>query len=204
MELINSLKQLKEKLSTIEKTYESQVINNNGNYNHVKSSRLENLEERLSLKIDSICQSQNNEEQITINAGGKKYKTLRSTLLNTQFSNIFQNQLYNDPNCKEIFYDCSRSLFKYVLYIIRSFHIDKHVEICENNKLRLNLEETSNDEALEDIIKEVFYKDADSILKIIQMRPTKVDLVSPQNITNPVNNYDYDNRANRARYDYDY
>jgi hypothetical protein len=211
MELIKSLKDLKEKLSLIEKTCESQESHESNRLNDSKSQkkyfRHENNEERLILKINSLCKSQNITEQVTINAGGKNYITLRSTLLNTIFPNIFQDKLNNISNNEDIFYDCSRKLFKHVLFIIRNMQVDSEVVFSDKNKLQLNLEETSNEEVLENIIKEVFYKDADSILNIVQMRPSKIQEVTTQTQlqiqpqTQP-RNYDYDNH--RARYDYQY
>src|SRR2546422_677749 len=101
--LIETLKALREKISTLEVVVEDDKPT-------TKIIDTVSLEERLEKKIHFLETLQ--KDKIKINVGGKIYTASRSSIFNTKYYNILQDIIHNDQEGNEIFYDSTPNMFK--------------------------------------------------------------------------------------------
>jgi hypothetical protein len=159
-------------------------------------------------KLNELFQIQT--ERIKIDVGGKHFLLSKSTILNSKFANIFQDQV--NEGSSSLYFDGSPRLFEYVLKILRNTQADSLYD--DINKLKIRVKEGDDYDNLKRVI-EFFYKNnTEELYKIVEIKDNKTENTVEDN-TNILNNnvvqnapaYNYDggyNNNRRANYDYNY
>lgn len=143
MDLLNSLKGLKDKLNTIENTFtETTEVDNR-----------KPLQERLQEKYDLLIRNQS--QMVTLNSGGNfEIHTSLSTINNCKWSNSFQADLKQYGTNEPIFVDMSGD------YIVPIVEIMRKSNITPEDKLMTIQLVTADKDHLVDEIKQVFGQDS--------------------------------------------
>lgn len=113
-EIVNSITELKNKLFSLEATYETKLKN---------LEKREKVRAEIRLKFNEILANQ--DSQITFNISGKKISTSKALIVNSIYSNILKDLLSNlekigrtTEETHKIFIDRSPEAFKYIIEIL--------------------------------------------------------------------------------------
>ena len=185
--IINTLKDLKIKLSsTITSDIEA-----------LKKEKEEKNKVILNEKLKKFKENQANKLNICV--GGLMYSINKYCLINCNLKSIFSNV---SDSQKELFYDGSPFLFKYIILLIKNFN---NVDNNYVSTIVINKEDDSI--VLNEMIKEVFLhsKDNDIFKRIkVEKKSAISNVVEPVNNAEINNNNNNNNNNNYNNYNYDY
>jgi sugar-specific transcriptional regulator TrmB len=179
-DLLNTLKNLKDKLSNLENNYDDKKV---------EVEKRAKTHESIEKKLETLQAFQN--DRIKVEAGGRFYETTKSTIKACIFENILKDQITkeeengtsfyqtvyyvnNQPVTKEVkyFVDVDKKNFKLILKMLRFFSNTDHQE-------KFNVWVT-DDMDQDYLIKEInyFFKGKDAVFSLIEFKYGIVNEVS--------------------------
>ena len=197
-DLISSLKSLKEKLNSLEDTYDTKFKS---------EEKRSKIHQTLEKKLENLVNNQN--ERIKIEAGGKTFETSKSTIINCPFDNLLKEELEKDQNIyknykynnngnkneNKYFIDLDSRNFKIIIDFLR--YISDYG--IKGEKYLIALKESSDEELIKREIL-YFFKENEKIFEVmrIKSKKNKLDNSANNNIkgvnlaVQPIENENYD------------